>query len=140
MFWLEGALESGKCYRTCRLGISVLEHTHCAFRAHQQGLRGYEQTKYWWAIASAEEKEIINQEEPIKYHKSVRSQTLDDAAPIISKIQGIKGKENFMKQEELFRYHEFEQSETLDEDAPVIPKRQNVRRVKDESYEKYFFF
>ena len=59
MFWLEGALESGKCYRTCRSGISVLEHTHCAFRAHQ-GLRGYEQTKDWWAIASAEEKETIN--------------------------------------------------------------------------------
>ena len=40
------------------------------------------------------ENEIINQEEPIKYYKSEQSQTLEDAAPIISKRQGIKGKEN----------------------------------------------
>ena len=59
MFWLEGALESGKCYRICRLGISVLKYTHCVLRVHK-GLRGCEKTKDSWVFASAEEKEIIH--------------------------------------------------------------------------------
>ena len=58
MFWLEGALESGKCYRTCRSGISVLKHTHCVLRAHK-GLRGCEKTKDSWAYESTEKKRII---------------------------------------------------------------------------------
>ena len=58
MFWLEGALESGKCYRTCRFWQQCAEHTIVLLRAHK-GLRGCEKTKDSWAYESTEKKRII---------------------------------------------------------------------------------
>ena len=52
--WLEGALESGKCYRTCRFWQQCAEHTIVLLRAHK-GLSGYGHERIEGRRASPEE-------------------------------------------------------------------------------------